>query len=153
MKATDSAAGFLSVVFLCLSFSYANAQKADTLKSSEVKQSLPESKPTAPLRFTPSLYFVPYYYNPMPVKLGLPGSHLSTTNMLLVKSTSTDNALNSINLTLSKDREQDKAAIILGAAFSAAVWGGVVNQAINGKRLSKEAQRKRAESSKVPVRR
>ena len=153
MKATDSAAGFLSIVFLCFSFSYANAQKADTLKASEVKQSLPESKPIAPLRFTPSLYFVPYYYNPVPVKLGLLGSHLPTTNMLLLKSSSTDNALNSINLTLSKDRERDKAAVFLGATFSAAALGGVVYQAINGKRFSEEAQRKRAESAKPPVRR
>lgn len=152
MKATDSRAGFLSIVLLCFSFSYANAQK-DTLKNSEVKQSLPESRPTPPLKFYPSLYFVPYYYSPKQIKLGLPGSHLTTTNMLLLKSTSTDNALSSINLTLSKDRVQDKAAVILGAAFSAAVWGGVVNQAINGKRLSKEAQRKRAESAKPPVRR
>ncbi|WP_320053802.1 hypothetical protein [uncultured Acetobacteroides sp.] len=153
MNATNAVARFISIALLCATGASAAAQNADTLKADEAKQALPKVKPMLPVRFTPSLYMVPYYYTPKPLALSLPGSHLTTTNMLLLKSSSTDNALSSINLTLSKDRERDKTALFFGIAATAAVWGGVVNQAINGKRLSKEAQQKRAEAARTPVRR
>jgi hypothetical protein len=153
MKATNAVARFISIALLCATAASAGAQNADTLKANEAKLALPKSKPMLPARFTPPLYLVPYYYTPKLSNLGLPGNHLTTTNLLLLKSTSADNALNSIKLTLSKDQKRDRAAEIIGAAFTAAVWGGVAYQAINGKHFSEDAQRRRTESAKPPVKR
>jgi len=151
MKATKSITGFLFISLLCTWVSAANAQTSDTLKVTEVKVIPPESKPMPTLRFTPSLYFVPYYYSPKPLNVTLSDSHLPTTNMLLLKSSSTDNALNSINLTLANDRKKEKGFAVAGVAVSAAIFGGVIYQAINGKHFSKEAQQRREQFSKPPV--
>lgn len=151
MKASNTIAGFLSIVLLCIWVSAAKAQTADTLKATEVKVKPTESKPMPPLKFTPSLYFVPYYYSPKPLSVTLTDSHLPTTNMLLLKSSTTYNALNSINQTLTNDRKKEKGFAVAGVAVSAAIFGGVIYQAINGKHFSKEAQQRREQLSKPPV--
>lgn len=137
----------------CAATTIVEAQKPDSIKTSEVKIASPNSKLSLPVKFTPPLYLLPFY-NPMPLNIKLSDKHLPTTaNPLLLKSTSTDNAINSINLTLANDRRVAKKNEVLGAIAISAVLGGVINQAVNGKELSKEAQRRRENSIKPPTRR
>ncbi len=141
------------LLLLCTVATIVEAQKPDSVKTSEVKIASPSSKLSLPVKFTPPLYLLPFY-NPMPINIKLSDRHLPTTaNPLLLKSTSTDNAINSINLTLANDRKEAKKNEILGAIAISAVLGGVINQAVNGSELSREAQRRRENSMKVPNRR
>lgn len=129
-----------------------SSTQKDTLKLSK-EQKLQKGTTAIKPGYVPPLVFIPYYYAPKPVKLGLPSSSSNGTSLLLLKNNTAESALSSINRTLRMENRQDKNFIIAASIVSAATWGGVIYQAVNGKKFSEEAQRKRSESKVMPVKR
>ena len=143
----------LAALFATGALSQSYAQVADTTRLSTTENSISIDPKTGSFyKPAPSLYYVPYYFNPIPLNVTLTKSKLPTSSLLL-KRNSIDNAMNSINSTLANDKKNAEAYKVAGMFFEAAVLGGVVYQAVNGKKFSEEAQRRREAKSQPPARR